>query len=104
MANSKWKLLLSIHYLLFTIYLFRFSRPQRVEDAEGRARGVGEVCEGDGRGPALPEGGADGAHLFALPLVLRAQFRTGLAARGVTRGRAEVLDDERTARGGDPDA
>src|ERR1044072_907094 len=86
---------LSIYHSLFTIYHFRLSRSQRVEDAEGRARGVGEVCEPDGRGVTFADSGADGAHLFALPLVLRAQAAPGLASPRVGHGRAIVFDDER---------
>src|SRR4051812_23285089 len=97
MVNGEWKQLLSIYHSLFTIHVLRLSRPQRVEDAEGGARGVDEVFERDGRGGAVAQRGADGAHLCALPLVLRAQARARLAAARVHVGRAEVFDDERAA-------
>src|SRR5688572_7276155 len=104
MVSREWKRFLTIHYLLFTIHLLRLSRPERVEDAEGGARGVGEVSEGDGRGAALPQRGADGARLLALPLVLRAQARARLAAVGVEGRAPKVLDDERAPGAVDFDA
>ncbi len=95
---------LSCHDSRFTVYVLRLCRPQRVEDAEGCARGVGEVCERDGRRSAFAQRGADGAHLFALPLVLRAQPGACLATAGVTDGRAVVFEDEGAAAAENLDA
>src|SRR5919112_111211 len=85
-----------IHHSSFRIHHFhRLSRPERVEYAEGRPRGGGELAQGYGRGAAATQRLADGAHLFALPLVLRAQACAGLAAVAVCERLAKVVDDER---------
>src|SRR5437588_3434092 len=94
----------TIYHLLFTVHLSRLSRPQRVENAEGCARCGREFVERYRRATSFKHGGADGAHLFALALVLRAQLRNLFSSVSVSDSAAEVFDDEGTARAENLDA